>query len=173
MSIMYFNSLWIIQRVACILYKTARAAAATLKFSKRDVACWSRKGSFMRGSRRQMYRAGRQSIRPVACNTRHSTLHACCNFGFCFCYGFLFLLRSLGLTHTHTHTHILDITGNFGRNRQLDNAFLCLNLLFCGRRFASLSILLFRAIKCNKLFTLCQMHICYNNNNKKQKQNRQ
>lgn len=105
MSIMYFNSLWIIQRVACILYKTARAAAATLKFSKRDAACWSRKGGFMRGSRRQIHRAGRQSIRPVACNTRHSTLHACCNFGFCFCYGFLFLLRSLGLTHTHTHTH--------------------------------------------------------------------
>lgn len=105
MSIMYFNSLWIIQRVACILYKTARAAAATLKFSKRDAACWSRKGSVMRGSRRQIHRAGRQSIRPVACNTRHSTLHACCNFGFCFCYGFLFLLRSLGLTHTHTHTY--------------------------------------------------------------------
>lgn len=41
-------------------------------------------------------------------------LHACCNFGFWFLFCF-------GLT--------LDIIWQFGRNRQLDNAFLCLNLL--------------------------------------------
>lgn len=37
MSIMYFNSLWIIQRVACILYKTARQR---WKFSKTRWKVW-------------------------------------------------------------------------------------------------------------------------------------
>lgn len=135
MSIMYFNSLWIIQRVACILYKTARAAAAaTLKFWKRDASGWRR-----------------LALRAVACNTRP---YSACLLQFRFS-----VSVSLGVSvlHTRYYSNLVE-TDNLTTRFSVSICCFVVVVAFC---FLPLVV---SAIKCNKLFSLCQMHICFNNN---------